>query len=59
MNVLKINFYFRNKFVYLIKNKQKFLELFSSTSFIIEINIIDAILLQTLLKVLVSQSRFR
>ena len=52
--MLKINFYFCNKFVYMIENEQKFLESFSSTSFIIMINIDDAILSQTFLKVFAS-----
>ena len=42
----------------MIENKQKVFELFSSTSFIIVINIDDAILSQIFLKVFASQTRF-
>ena len=58
MNILEINFYFRNKFVYVIENKQKKFELFSSTSFIIVIIIDDAILSQTFLRIFTSQNYF-
>ena len=57
--MLKINFYSRNRFVLMIEIKQKLLELISSTSFIIVININDAILSQTFLEIRVSQNRSR
>ena len=57
--MLKINFYSRNKFVLIIEIKQKLFVLISSTSFIIVININDAILSQTFLEVRVSQNRSR
>ena len=57
--MLKINFYFGNKFVLMIKIKQKLLELILSTSFVIVINIDNVILSQIFLKKFVSQNCFR